>query len=59
MAKSVVDMALDNIEAQIRELVRAKEIIIDASNLGPVEAEKPKRGRKPKAKPGLPAQEGI
>jgi hypothetical protein len=58
MAKSVVDIALENIDAQIRDLNRAKEIIL-AANVDAVVAgtDAPKkRGRKRKAA-GLPVQD--
>ena len=57
MAKSVVDYAIDHIDAQIADLQRAKQILAMAANQSGAQAvEAPKkRGRKRKA--GLPAQQ--
>ena len=54
MAKSVIEMALANIDEAMAALAHAKELIIAASTSEPA-AEKPKRGR-PKRK-GLPTAE--
>ena len=51
MAKSVIEVALANIDAKIAALQHAKELIVAASTSEPA-AEKPKRGRKPRK--GLP-----
>lgn len=56
-AKSIVDMALGNIDAQIADLQRAKELILAASSGESGEAPKAKRGRKKKA--GLPAEPSL
>ena len=52
MAKSVVDVAIERLNAQIADLQRAKDLILAAADDAlPTEAPK-KRWRKPK---GLPA----
>jgi hypothetical protein len=59
MAKnSIVDAALANIDAQIADLQRARQIIVDAQPGAETQADKPKRGRKPRQR-GLPAGEAI
>lgn len=50
MAKSVVDIAIANIDAQIADLNRAKELILGASDSA-APAPKTRKPRKPK---GLP-----
>ena len=57
MAKSVVDVAIANIDAQIADLNRAKELILGAASTAePAAATKPRKPRKPR---GLPADTGI
>ena len=52
MAKSVVDVAIANIDAQIADLNRAKEIIMGAaSSAEPAAAPKTRKPRKPKVLP--------
>ena len=51
-AKSVIEVALANIDAQIADLNRAKDIIRQSAT--EPAAEPKKRGRKPRSKPGLP-----
>ncbi len=53
-AKSVTDLAIERIDRDIADLMRAKAIVINAGLASEVEADAPKpkrRGRKPK---GLP-----
>lgn len=55
--KSVIEMALENIDAQMADLQRAKQIIIDSAEV-PDAAPKVRKPRgKNKSKPGLPATE--
>lgn len=55
MAKSVIEMALANIDAQIADLQRAKDIILQSAGDATEDAPKVRKARKPRSKPGLPA----
>jgi hypothetical protein len=61
MAKSVTDIAIASINAQIADLNRAKDIILQAA--GDHAEDAAPRARKPrgknKPKPGLPVDAGI
>lgn len=55
-SKSVVDIAIEHIDAQIADLNRAKEILtMAAGNVNAIEPAPKKRGRKRKA--GMPSAE--
>jgi hypothetical protein len=56
MAKSVTDMAVESIDRDIADLMRAKSILLSVGIAAEVTAEKPKakRTRGPNKKKGLP-----
>ncbi len=58
MAASIIDTALEHIDAQIADLIRAKEIIHLAAQTNGSSDDAPKV-RKPRKKKGLPASDGI
>ncbi len=56
MAKSVVDIALERIDAQIADFQRARDIIAGAAVAPSEDAPKV---RKPRKRKGMPADQGI
>jgi hypothetical protein len=63
MAMNAAESALANIDEQIEDLIRSRDILaaaIEATNATAAPAAPKKRGRgKGKAKPGLPAAEEV
>ncbi len=54
MAQSIIEAALANIDSQIADLQRARDIIVASHVSADTDAPKAKRGRK-KKQPGLPS----
>jgi hypothetical protein len=58
MEKSETLRLVDRIDADIRKMQEWRAYVLGESMTHPTDAPKPKRGRKPRSKPGLPT-DGI